>query len=146
MLLASGCASAPGAPEPTVWKIDPASPEGRQIVAIATEDVISRLGKPASLAVETLNSDGTWTFLLGKFLAPDGTPFDFTGTPFAERAAQGHMSRAYAALFKAVDGPARWARMDSVLGSTGVAWLGWIDQYSVSPELLGLPPDARAQG
>ena len=137
MTLGVGCASAePGTPQPAVKNVEPSSAEGTRIVASATADLTGQLGKPASLVVEAITTDGDWAFVYAKFLGIDGTPFDFTGTPFAEAAANGGTSRSYAGLFTTTDGGDQWTRVDSAVGPTDVAWGGWAAKYSAPEDVF----------
>lgn len=118
---------------------DPASTEREAIVHPALADLLAQLGKPAELKIKTVNTAGEWAFVYGTILGPDGVPFDYSGTPFAEAAAHGGKSRTYAGLFRGEGN--QWTRVDSAVGPTDVAWEGWAARYGAPAQIFQLPAD-----
>ena len=117
--------------------VDPGSPAGEAIVAPAVAALATELGKPATLAVETVNVSGPWAFLYGGIRGADGQPFDFRGTPLAEGAAEGFVSRTYAALLNHRGD--RWTVTEQAVGPTDVAWQDWPQRYGAPASLIAIP-------
>lgn len=117
--------------------VDPGSPAGEAIVAPAVAALVAELGKPATLAVETVNVSGPWAFVYGGIRGADGQPFDFRGTPLAEGAAEGFVSRTYAALLNHRGD--RWTVTEQAVGPTDVAWQDWPQRYGAPASLIAVP-------
>lgn len=117
--------------------VDPGSPAGEAIVAPAVAALTAELGKPATLAVETINVSGPWAFVYGGIRGADGQQFDFRGTPLAEGAAEGFVSRTYAALLNQHGG--EWTVSEQAVGPTDVAWQNWPQRYGAPASLIAIP-------
>lgn len=84
--------------------------------------------------VRQIRADGRWAFVLADMQDKGGRPVDYAGTPRAEAAAQGMVSRAFAALLRH-DGD-RWIVIESAIGPTDVAWEGWPSRYGAPPDVF----------
>lgn len=102
-------------------------------------DLTAQLGVRAELDGKTVNIEDGWAFVYGKIVGVDGLPFDYSGTPFAEAAANGGKSRRYAGLFR--DDGTAWARVDSAVGPTDLAWDGWAARYGAPAAIFRIPTD-----
>ena len=102
----------------------------------ARAPVAQALGKPILFKVRQLRTAGRWAFLLADMEERGGAPLSYAGTPQAEAAEQGMMSRVYAALLRK-DG-AVWTVVDHAIGPTDVAWEGWGAKYG-APHALFAP-------
>lgn len=115
--------------------VDPSSPEGVSILAVATADLVGQLGKPARLhAIDIKEADG-WAFVDSSIQAPDGRPFDYAGTPFAEAAAHHMKSNKYVALLHQDEQP--WELIASRVGPTDVFWANWSQEYGAPQAVFG---------
>lgn len=99
----------------------------------ARQPVAQALGKPVLFKVRHLRNAGRWAFLLADMEDRSGAPLSYAGTPRAEAADHGMVSRAYAALLRR-DGDG-WTVVESAIGPTDVAWEGWSGQHG-APEGL----------
>ncbi|TGB46709.1 hypothetical protein [Mycolicibacterium peregrinum] len=111
------------------------SPEGEAILRAATTDVDSQLGKPAQFSVQTFKAASGWAFLSTQLKGPDGSPFDYAGTPLAEAAANGGASKRYVGLFRE-NQSGGWGLVTSAVGPTAPVWTEWAQEYSVPAELF----------
>lgn len=89
----------------TVSPQRPGDPGYDALLQAATEPLQARFGDAVRVDVERLDRLGRWAFLQGTMRAAEGGRPDYTGTPYAERAAQGGMSDVYVALLQATDAP-----------------------------------------
>ncbi|WP_135964762.1 hypothetical protein [Sphingomonas gei] len=96
--------------------------------------VQAELGRTPKFRVHQLHRDGDWAFLLATMQAADGKPFDFTGTPLAEAAQQGVVSRTYAALLRHKSG--HWEVVAKAIGPSDVAWEDWSKRYGAPAKLF----------
>lgn len=132
MLVAPVAAADPGA-----TPVDPSSAEGAAVMAPAIADVTAQLGKPVRLDVRSLKAAEGWAFLWSAIQAPDGSPVDYTGTPFAEAAANGLLSKKYVALLHQDD--QGWTLVDKRVGPSDIAWAGWGAQYGAPAAIFDIP-------
>ncbi|NIJ22167.1 lambda repressor-like predicted transcriptional regulator [Sphingomonas naasensis] len=95
----------------------------------------AELGKEPKFRVDRLNRDGDWAFLLATMQEADGRPLDFAGTPLAEAAKQGMVSRTYAALLR--HRPGGWEVVAKAIGPSDVAWEDWPQRYGAPAKLFG---------
>lgn len=102
-----------------------------EVVATALARVEAQLGKPVKIDVRVFNRDGDWAFVDGQLQDTDGQPIDYSGTPFAEAAANGGASKRYDALLRKI-GP-KWTIVESAIGPTDVPWEGWRAKYPDVP-------------
>lgn len=109
--------------------------ERAALLAVARAPVRAELGKEPRFRVDQLRRDGDWAFLLATMEGADGKPFDFAGTPLAEAAKQGMVSRTYAALLRhRADG---WQVVAKAIGPSDVAWEDWPRRYGAPAKLFG---------
>jgi hypothetical protein len=104
------------------------------LLEAARAPVTKELGKTPKFRVDQLHSDGDWAFLLATMQDANGQPFDYRGTPLAEAAQQGFVSRTYAALLRR--GAGGWEVVVKAIGPGDVAWEGWSKQYGAPPALF----------
>lgn len=103
------------------------------LLEAARAPVAKEMGKAPKFRVDQLHRDGDWAFLLATMQDAHGNPFDYRGTPLAEAAEQGFVSRTYAALLRrSADG---WEVVAKAIGPSDVAWEGWAKQYG-APVML----------
>lgn len=94
----------------------------------------AELGKTPKFRVDQLHRDGDWAFLLATMQESDGKPFDYKGTPLAEAAQQGFVSRTYAALLRRKAN--RWEVIAKAIGPSDVAWEDWPKRYGAPAKLF----------
>ena len=97
--------------------------------------VAAALGKPVLLLVSHLGVSGDWAFLRADMQGPGGAQVDFAGTPLADAARNGAVSRSYAALLRR-QGEA-WVVVDKAIGPTDVAWEDWARRHGAPPAIFG---------
>ena len=110
--------------------------ERTALLDVARAPVSKALGKPVLLKVDRLSRVADWAFLMANLEDKGGTPVDYAGTPKAEAARQGMVSRRYAALLHR-DGD-RWMVVADAIGPTDVAWADWATRYGAPPALFQL--------
>lgn len=114
-----------------------ASPEAPAVLQAAQAAAQGELKVPLALSPQTTRVSGAWAFVVAELRQPDGKPFDYTGTPQAEAAREGYLSRQCAALLTRRDG--RWQVLELRLGATDVAWSGWAAKYQAPTALFAAP-------
>ena len=72
-------------------------------------------------------AEGAFVFLRGKIQRKDGKAVDYTGTTYEADIRDGLFDDGFAALLKKESG--KWQVKAHVIGSTGVDWEGWAQQY-----------------
>ncbi|MBA0046032.1 hypothetical protein MLB1_06885 [Mycobacteroides sp. LB1] len=138
LLVWLGMLAAPfAAADPGATSVDPASPEASAILVPAIADVTAQLGKPVRLDVRSLKAAEGWAFLWSAMQEPDGSPIDYTGTPFAEAAANGVLSKKYVTLLHQDE--QGWVIVDKRVGPSDVAWAGWGAQYGAPAAIFDIP-------
>jgi hypothetical protein len=108
--------------------------ERTALLAAARGPVRVELGKTPKFRVDQLRRDGDWAFLLATMQEDDGKPFDFAGTPLADAAKQGFVSRTYAALLRHNAGG--WEVVAKAIGPGDVAWADWPTRYGAPAKLF----------
>jgi hypothetical protein len=136
-VLTASCSSEKPASTPTPAPATTAPADHQAILAPALADLTAQLGKPAKLNVVSLKTSKGFAFVYANIVDQDGRPIDYVGTPFAEAAANGGMSKKYVALLRDDRG---WKLVTSRVGPTDVAWQNWAAEYSAPPEIFELPP------
>lgn len=137
-IVGAGCAPAES-PTPEAQQlhdVNQNSPEGEAILRAASTDVDSQLGKSAQFSVQTFRAASGWAFLSTQLKGPDGSPFDYSGTPLAEAAANGGASKRYVGLFRS-NSSGGWDLVASAVGPTAPLWTEWVQEYSAPAELFG---------
>lgn len=104
------------------------------LLEAARAPVRAELGKAPKFRVDQLHRDGDWVFLLATMQEADGRPFDYAGTPLAEAAQQGFVSRTYAALLRHKAGG--WEVVAKAIGPSDVAWEDWPQRYGAPARLF----------
>lgn len=100
----------------------------------ARAPAVKALGKPVLFRVKRLRRDGDWAFLLADMEEAGGHPLNFAGTPLAEDARNGAVSRTYAALLHRQGD--HWTIAANAVGPTDVAWEGWAGQFGAPSALF----------
>jgi hypothetical protein len=136
-VLTAGCSSEKPASTPKPSPATTAPADDQAVLGPALGDLTAQLGKPAKLNVVSLKTSKGWAFVYANIVDQDGRPIDYTGTKFAEAAANGGMSKKYVALLRDDQG---WKLVTSRVGPTDVAWQNWAAEYSAPPEIFELPP------
>lgn len=108
--------------------------ERAAVIEAARAPVRAELGKTPKFRVDQFHRDGDWVFLLATMQEADGKPFDYAGTPLAEAAQQGFVSRAYAALLRR--GAGGWEVVAKAIGPSDVAWEDWSRRYGAPAKLF----------
>lgn len=116
-------------------RLDPASGDAAAILTPAVNDLTRQLGKPAKLGQDNISIAGQWAFVHAAILGADGNPIDYTGTPFAEAAANGGKSKKYMALLQHTQ--QGWNLIDAAIGPTDAHDEGWPQKYG-SPSVFWL--------
>lgn len=106
-----------------------------ELLDAARAPVEAELGKKVRFRVHRLRRDGDWAFLWAQMQDLHGRPVDYAGTPRADAARQGFLSKDAAVLLRRRSG--RWHPVTSVIGPTDVAWEGWATEYRAPASLFG---------
>lgn len=106
------------------------------IMEAARASVRERIGKAPLFKVERLARNGDWAFLQATMEGPDGAAFDYAGTPLADAAAQGVVSRVFAALLRR--DASGWHIMAQAVGPTDLAWEDWPRRFGAPASLFVL--------
>ncbi|PJK00606.1 hypothetical protein CO641_01095 [Lysobacteraceae bacterium NML91-0213] len=114
----------------------PDHPDHAAIAVAATAPVLAASDQRVTLRIERMDTLGPWAFVQGRLEAPEGGRPDYTGTAFAERAAQGGMSDLHVALLRRDDEGA-WMLVDHAIGPADVAWLTWPTTHAAPRQLFG---------
>lgn len=104
------------------------------LLEAARAPVQAELGKAPKFRVDQLHRDGDWAFLLATMQDSDGKPFDYKGTPLADAAQEGMVSRTYAALLR--HDARGWQVVAKAIGPSDVAWEDWPKRYGAPAKLF----------
>lgn len=104
------------------------------LLDVARAPVSKALGKPVLFKVERLSQIGEWAFLLVQLADRGGAPVDYAGTPKADAARHGMLSRRYAALLRRENN--HWVVVIDAIGPTDVIWGDWASRYGAPPALF----------
>lgn len=101
--------------------------------------VTTEVGKPVSLAPNTVNVRDEWAYVDARVLNADGSAIAWTTTNLASRYENGAMDTGGGlhALLKNENGT--WVVLEHVIAPTDVAWIDWASRHGVPPDVLGLP-------
>jgi hypothetical protein len=113
------------------------SPERQALMDALRETVRSELGKPAIFHVRELRVLGDWAFADVSPLNPDGSRFDFRGTPMEQAWREGFVDHGMYALLRRQGG--RWRVVRHAIGPTDVAWMAWEEELRVPRALFPYP-------
>lgn len=108
--------------------------ERAALLEAARAPVRAELGREPRFRIDQLDRDGEWAFLLATMQEADGRPFDFAGTPLADAAKHGAVSRTYAALLRRKTGG--WEVVAKAIGPSDVAWEDWPTRYGAPAKLF----------
>jgi len=114
-----------------------ASPEAPVVLQAAQAAARAELKVPLALSPQTTRVSGAWALVIAELRQPDGKPFDYAGTPQAEAAREGYLSRQCAALLARHDG--QWQVVELRLGATDVAFAGWAATHHAPAALFSQP-------
>lgn len=95
----------------------------RAVLKTTGAEVTRALGRPAQLVPERFATGDNWAFVRGRLTERGGGRLSYAGTPFAEAAAGGFKSDAFAALLRRQG--ANWRVVELAVGPTDVAWATW---------------------
>lgn len=104
------------------------SPERKAIfdaLRVATAKSLAR--KPVKFSVKWLKLQDNWAFTYGKPVKPDGSAFDYRGTPHWEALQQGVFDDNFFALLQKRSG--KWTVREWVIGATDVPWVDWPEKH-----------------
>jgi predicted secreted hydrolase len=104
------------------------------LLEAARAPVQAELGKAPKFRVDQLHRDDDWAFLLATLQDADGKPFDYKGTPLADAAQHGMVSRTYAALLR--HDARGWRVVAKAIGPSDVAWEDWSRRYGAPAKLF----------
>ena len=106
------------------------------IIDVAQTEAERQMGRPLLLRVESLQHKDGWAFLYSNMIDENGDPLDLTGSRLEEAAREGGASRVFCALLKQTAGG--WNIVDSCLGVTDMAWVGWDEKHHAPPDIMEL--------
>lgn len=93
------------------------------------------LGVDVQFVVETLQVEGHWAFMAGSVQRTDGSPIDFSQTPYAEAEAEGMFDGPTVKAILSQQGNG-WMVEAYSIGATDVVEAGWPDEYGVPCDLV----------
>lgn len=88
------------------------------------------LGVKVQFVVDTLQVEGEWAFMAGSVQNTDGSPIDFSRTPYAEAEAEGMFDGPTVRAIMLQQGQ-RWIVQAYSIGATDVVEAGWPSEYGV---------------
>ncbi|HEX8696605.1 MAG TPA: hypothetical protein VF746_29575 [Longimicrobium sp.] len=110
----------------------------RQAIMDALRVPVQReLRKPAIFEVRTLRVLGTWAFVEAVPRKPDGSPFDYRGTPYQQAVDEGMFDDGMFALLRREGG--RWRVLRYAIGPTDVAWIPWEEELRAPRAVFPYP-------
>ncbi|HLM69714.1 MAG TPA: hypothetical protein VK358_19380 [Longimicrobium sp.] len=113
------------------------SPERQALMDALRETVGRELGKPVIFHVHQLRVLGDWAFVDVSPLQPDGSPFDFRGTPMEKAWREGFVDDFTYAVLRRQGG--RWRVVRHAIGPTDVAWMAWEEELRLPRALFPYP-------
>jgi hypothetical protein len=113
------------------------TPERRLLMDALRLRMQRELNKPMIFQVQQLRVLGNWAFAEVVPRKPDGSAFDYRGTPFEEEQREGVMDDASVALLHRTGGAWRVVRI--AIGPTDVAWWGWEKETGAPRAVLPYP-------
>ena len=119
-----------------------AAPQGTGTTQAAPLDAAraaasAQLQRELELQVETMRVIEPWAFVSAQLRTPQGQPFDYAGTRWAEAAQHGAVSRRYVVLLKRAGGT--WTPVEDRVGPTDVAWSDWSARHGAPAALFEMP-------
>ena len=93
--------------------------------------------------LSTSNTDGIWTFLVGRPTSADGEDIEYSKTQYADDWAEGYFDDVFVALVKSVKSVSGvndtlYTLVAYDLGSTDASFVDWPELYGVSADLVML--------
>lgn len=110
--------------------------EHSAIIDTARAPIERDIGLPILFVVTTLNTDGTWAYLQGTPVNPDGTAINWSRSNFAREMAIDAISDVAMVLMH--NNGTGWRVVDHIFGPTDVYWVGWMQDLRL-PEALFYP-------
>lgn len=110
-----------------VYTPPPGDKERAAIMDAVRAAVMPQLHKPVKFLVHELNLLEDWAFLVATPQRPDGRPFDYRDTIYAEQIREGAFDDRLDALLQFRSG--RWTVVTVVIGATDVVWESWSKDY-----------------
>jgi len=124
--------------DPAAYQVPARDSALRQaLVDAARIPVAQELGRAVIFRIETLRTSGDWAFLMGSPLEPDGTPFDWSRSPYARDWAADVMSDLVMVLL--IRDRHGWRALHHVIGPTDVAWVDWMQIHDLPDTLFFAP-------
>ena len=120
--------------DPGRHAVDPASADGKAMLATATAAAAKKLGKPVKLAPTKFNAEQGWTYLSATLQEPDGSKIDLSNTPLGEAAANGGASNRFDGLFQS--GGTSPTLVENSVGATNPVWEFWRQNHPSIPTEL----------
>ncbi|MFO1434687.1 MAG: hypothetical protein U1F76_32155 [Candidatus Competibacteraceae bacterium] len=112
----------------------PSSAERSAILDSLRAAVQKELKKPVTFKVEQLKVQGSWAFMHGVPLQPNGKRMNYRDTPYQEAIEQGMFDDWICALLQKRQG--RWRTVTYSLGATDVPYLDWSRKYQAPSALF----------
>jgi hypothetical protein len=113
------------------------TPERRLLMDALRLRMQRELNRPMIFEVRQLRVLGGWAFAEVVPRKPDGSPFDYRGTPMQEALDEGAMDEASVALLRRAGGA--WRVVKLAIGPTDVAWWGWDEETGAPRAVLPYP-------
>ncbi|HEV7587556.1 MAG TPA: hypothetical protein VGO40_05450 [Longimicrobium sp.] len=113
------------------------TPERRLLMDALRLRMQRELNRPMIFEVRQLRVLGGWAFAEVVPKKPDGSAFDYRGTPMEQRRRDGVLDEASVALLRRVGGTWRVVRL--AIGPTDVAWWGWEKETGAPRAVLPYP-------
>lgn len=113
------------------------TPERRLLMDALRLRMQRELNRPMIFEVRQLRVLGAWAFAEVVPKKPDGSPFDYRGTPMQQAREDGVMDEASVALLRRVGGA--WRVVKLAIGPTDVAWWGWDEETGAPRAVLPYP-------
>jgi hypothetical protein len=111
------------------------APEQRAaILDAARAPAAAFFARPVKFRVDRLTVVDDWAFLSADMQDGQGRPIDYAGTPLADAAAHGAVSRSYAALLRRAGRD--WRVVDHAIGPTDVVWADWPGRHGAPAALF----------
>lgn len=108
----------------------------RLLLDAARKPAETVLARKVWLKEKSVRTSGDWAFVLAELQGADGRPIDYHGTPKAQQAEAGFLSKDYVALLRRQDG--KWRVVKDAIGPTDVVWEGWSQEFGAPADLFKL--------
>lgn len=111
----------------TIYTPKAGSTERKAMMDAIRIPVEKELGKKAIFKVDHLKVSGSFAFMRGVPLNPNGSTMDYRDTKYWEAKKEGMFDDSVCALLKKKSG--KWKVIAYAIGPTDVAWDGWDKEY-----------------